>query len=81
MTLFPQQLRAALVAAAPTALPFAEGILKKGWMELVLLAAVAWFLVASRARGVRDRRVRGPRNREPRNLERWLPVIQDDGNR
>jgi lysophospholipase L1-like esterase len=40
----------ALLAAAVTALPFAVGILKNGWIEIVLLAPIVWFLVASRAR-------------------------------
>lgn len=39
----------ALAAAAATALPFAEGVLKNGWIEVALLAPVVWFLVAHRS--------------------------------
>jgi hypothetical protein len=38
----------ALAAAAATALPYAEGVLKNGWIEAALLAPVAWYLVAPR---------------------------------
>ena len=50
MALSPRRIGIALIAAAATALPFAVGILKNGWIEILLLAPVAWFLVASRAR-------------------------------
>lgn len=39
----------ALAAAAATALPYAEGVLKNGWIEVALLAPVVWYLVTPRA--------------------------------
>lgn len=48
MRLSPKRIAVAALAAASTALPFAVGILKNGLIEVLLLAPVAWFLVASR---------------------------------
>ena len=41
-----QRLPVAIGAAASTALPFAEGVFKNGWIEVLLLLPVAWFLAA-----------------------------------
>lgn len=38
----------ALVAALATATLYAEGVLKSGWIEVVLLAPVVWFFLAPR---------------------------------
>ncbi len=55
MPLSRKRVGVAILAAAATALPFAEGILKHGWIELLMLAPVAWFLVASRTRDRAER--------------------------
>ena len=41
-----ERLPIALMVAASTALLFADGVLKNGWIEVVLLAPVVWFLAA-----------------------------------
>ncbi|ULA67160.1 MAG: membrane protein of unknown function [Nitrospira sp.] len=38
------------LAIAATTLPFAEGLLKNGLLEVLLLIPVAWLLIASRTR-------------------------------
>lgn len=38
----------AVAAGLSTALPFAEGLLKSGWIEVVLLVPVFWFLLPGR---------------------------------
>ena len=50
LTLSGRRVGFALAAAATTALPFATGIVKNGLVEFILLAPVAWLLVASRSR-------------------------------
>ncbi len=40
----------AALAIVATILPFAEGILKNGLLEIVLLVPVVWLMVASRTR-------------------------------
>ncbi len=51
----PKHVGMALLAAASTALPFAVGIIKNGLLEVLLLAPVVWFLVASRTRDGAER--------------------------
>jgi hypothetical protein len=42
----------ALAAALATATPFAEGVFKSGWIEVVLLAPIVWYLLAPRTPAV-----------------------------